>query len=289
VAWSEGQNSTKPPIYASFLTSCGKQNVQVSPWEEGQYKGDWCQQSYTHQRLINFDFMKQTIGQTLVQVKHVQRLLRYNNDRCIVHISMEMKGFPFADCFVVEVRHIATRDGEYDLLVEVGMFVRFIKGCMFESKIRNNTGNETSKAQLELLRRVCEGCKEYAIKAQDEESEPLEEELDVIISSRSDETTTCKRSAELTKATSALHAILLILAPLFQRYVQPYIPYTFKPAQGSSFHEVMQDIRLRISVLKDISLKSVGKEDQEEVKSEILAIEKTLSKIEAMISPSSDG
>ena len=41
-----------------------------------------------------------------------------------------------SDCFVVEVRHVASRVGDNDLLIQIGMFVKFMKSCMFESKIK---------------------------------------------------------------------------------------------------------------------------------------------------------
>lgn len=37
---------------------------------------------------------------------------------------------------MVEVRHVASRVGDNDLLIQIGMFVKFMKSCMFESKIK---------------------------------------------------------------------------------------------------------------------------------------------------------
>jgi hypothetical protein len=291
VAWSEGQNSTKPPIYAPFLTTCGKDNVKVSPWEEGQFTNEWCQQSYTHQRRITFQFMKQTIGQTLVEVQHTQRMIRDKDDRCIVQITMEMKGFPYADCFVVEVRHVASRHGKSDLVLEVGMYVRFVKGCLFEGKIRNNTGNETSKAQCELLCRIVEGCREYAILVEEDNEEDIDMEQEMESKSLSKNAipevngrtpADNHQTTELMEANTALRTLLLVLAALFQKYVQPYVPYKYKPIQPSTVNEVLQDVRERIVVLRDVSFKSVREEDREEVRNEILAIEESLCKIEQM-------
>jgi len=92
VAWSEGHGCDKKPMYGPFLEKQGKNNVTLTQWETGKYKGDWCGEEYTHERVVAFEFMKQTIGQTLVKVKHTQRCRRIDNDQCIVHISMEMKG-----------------------------------------------------------------------------------------------------------------------------------------------------------------------------------------------------
>ncbi|KAL7451375.1 hypothetical protein ACHAWC_003206 [Mediolabrus comicus] len=163
VAWSEGHDCDKEPVYGPFLTSCGKNNVKVQPWEskeeEGEgYKGEWCGETYDQQRIVTFDFMKKTIGETLVSVQHTQRCRRIDNDQCIVHMTLDMNGFPYSDCFVVEVRHVASRVGENDILVEIGLFVRFLKSCMFEGKIRTNTTAETTKLQMDLLALTIEGC-----------------------------------------------------------------------------------------------------------------------------------
>ena len=281
VAWSEGRNSTKPPIYAPFLESCGKNNIVVSDWEEGQFTGDWCEETYTNQRVITFNFMKQTIGQTLVEVKHTQRLVRDKGDRCVVHISMEMKGFPYADCFVVEVRHVASRHGVRDLDVQIGMHVRFLKGCLFEGKIRNNTGNETSKAQLELLRRVVDGCNDYAVDVEGESYDSEPDESNVTLTHG--EALATNRSTDLSEAkNSAIKALLLVLASLFQKYVLPYVPYKHEEIQPTSVDECLEDVRKRIGVLKSVSLSSVKQEDRTNVQREIGMIEVSLFNIERM-------
>ena len=96
IQWSEGQNCDKEAMYGPFLQKQGKNNVVVSPWESGVFEGEWCGEKYTEERLVTFSFMKQTIGQTLVEVKHTQRCRRIENDQCIVQIKMGMKGFPYA-------------------------------------------------------------------------------------------------------------------------------------------------------------------------------------------------
>ena len=93
VAWSEGVGCDKSPMYQPFLESMDKDNVVVGPWENaGGYKGEWCGETYASQRTVTFQFMKQTIGMTLVNVKHTQRCRRVNDDRCIVQMTLEMKG-----------------------------------------------------------------------------------------------------------------------------------------------------------------------------------------------------
>lgn len=50
-------------------------------------------------------------------------------------------GFPYADCFMVEVRHVVSRVGDNDLSIQIGLFVNFVKKTMFESKIKVCMGN----------------------------------------------------------------------------------------------------------------------------------------------------
>lgn len=164
-----GQWSDERPIYKPFLEGQGKNNVTVLPWQSGTFEGGWCGETYAEERVVSFDFLKQTIGQTLVEVKHTQRK-REEDGRCVVQIKMEMKGellppfgssyrgtprcaepvrlictrdspaflgFPYADCFAVHVRHVASRDGGgNDLTIQIGMHVEFLKSCLFEKKIR---------------------------------------------------------------------------------------------------------------------------------------------------------
>ena len=56
----------------------------------------------------------------------------YLYHECLIsyHSIIVFKGFPYADCFVVEVRHVASRVGDNDLQIQIGMFVRFLKVCM---------------------------------------------------------------------------------------------------------------------------------------------------------------
>ena len=79
-------------------------------------------------------------------------------------MSISMKGFPYADCFLVEVCHVATaqsgedRDNNNILNVEIGLNVKFIKSSMMEWKIRSSTTAETTKSQTHLFQTVKDAC-----------------------------------------------------------------------------------------------------------------------------------
>ena len=296
VAWSEGVNCDKKPMYGPFLESCGKNNVHVNQWETGgEYNGEWCGETYSQQRFVTFNFMKQTIGQTLVEVKHTQRCRRLNNDQCIVHMTLEMKGFPYADCFVVEVRHVASRVGENDLQVEIGLFVKFLKSCMFESKIRSNTEAETTKAQVDLLGRIVQGCEPYAKKVVGVPEEETDEEEE-------DDADALKETVALIKLTkgagrplelpdaivNALRMVMMVFVMFFRAFIRPYIqPELLNPFPPSTLEEALQSVRVRLVLLEEISLKSVPEKQKTDVSKEVKEIKKSLSRIEEMSKMSS--
>eukprot|EP00984_Skeletonema_dohrnii_P000865 scaffold259_cov126-Skeletonema_dohrnii-CCMP3373.AAC.1 len=282
VAWSEGNECEKEPMYEPFLTSCGKNNVKVQKWEsqESGFKGEWCGESYTQQRIVTFNFMKKTIGETLVSVQHTQRCRRVDNDRCIVHMTLDMKGFPFADCFVVEVRHVASRAGENDILVEIGLFVRFLKSCMFESKIRTNTSAETTKLQMDLLDRVIKGCKSYAIE-QTAGTDEGEEDDDSDGMAETESAITVKRDSGVMHILTA--AIQFILTPILSMLLMPLIRLKlFDPLPPpKTTREALDNVRRRTVQLKEVSLKNnVPAEQKISITKEIEAINAALKRIE---------
>mmetsp|Transcript_9449 Transcript_9449/g.14607 ORF Transcript_9449/g.14607 Transcript_9449/m.14607 type:complete len:482 (-) Transcript_9449:165-1610(-) len=284
VAWSEGNECEKEPMYEPFLTSCGKNNVKVQKWEsqEGGFKGEWCDESYTQQRIVTFNFMKKTIGETLVSVQHTQRCRRVDNDRCIVHMKIDMKGFPFADCFVVEVRHVASCVGENDILVEIGLFVRFLKSCMFESKIRTNTSAETTKLQMDLLDRVIKGCKPYAIE-QTAGTDEGEEDDDSDGMAETESAIAVKRDSGVIHILTA--AIQFILTPILSMLLMPLIRLKlFDPLpRPKTTRDALNNVRKRIVQLEEVSLtNNVPAEQRPTIKREIEAINAALKRIESL-------
>ena len=284
VAWSEGQDCDKEPVYAPFLTSCGKNNVKVEPWEsneDGGYKGEWCGETYDQQRIVTFDFMKKTIGETLVSVQHTQRCRRIDNDRCIVHMTLDMNGFPFSDCFVVEVRHVASRVGENDILVEIGLFVRFLKSCMFESKIRTNTTAETTKLQMDLLALIIKGCKPYAkeVAENDKEDDDDDEEEDEDESAE-------EESKDIICDLPLFRFLIRLGAKIF---LWPFIKLDlFDPFPPITMDEAVTNVRRRVVLLEKISKNDDVNDEQKDVLAkELKAIQASLKKIEAITTVSS--
>lgn len=287
VAWSEGVDCDKSPMYQPFLESMDKNNVVVSPWETaGGYKGEWCGETYASQRTVTFQFMKQTIGMTLVNVKHTQRCQRVNDDRCIVQMTLEMKGFPYADCFVVHVRHVATRVGECDLKIEIGMHVQFLKSCLFEKKIRTNTGAETAKAQQTLLNRTVEGCKGYAkVSSTTADSLDDEDEDQVETKEMTESQNQASQKGSLVKLPEViitmLRTILMTLAVAFRTYLVPYIPeQLIERVPPRTVEEAVANSIQAVDSLRVKSLESVSERRKNDVLREIGLIEKSIERIE---------
>lgn len=270
-------------MYGPFLEQQGKNNVTVFPWETGKFEGDWCGEMYTEKRLVTFSFMKKTIGQTLVEVKHTQQLRRKGNDQCIVHIEMEMKGFPYADCFLVEVRHVASRNGENDLNIQIGMHVEFLKSCMFEKKIRTNTGAETTKAQLALLEMILKGCAPFAKEvhgsSEDSENEGEGEELGLTTVTQA---VVAPYPIKLPDPVcKALRFIVAIFISIFRMFVKPYTPLElFDPFPPTSIEEALRRMRASSKILEEISLKSISESRRKVISREIALITKSIDKIE---------
>ena len=116
---------------------------------------------------MDFTFTRTThlyTGPPVAKVKqtHYGRL---TEERCIVQIQVNMEGIPFANCFNVQIRWVATRGGtrtKPTLQLEVGLFVNFVEQTILAGKIRSGTTEETTKTQRSLLHAVVTTCNEHA-------------------------------------------------------------------------------------------------------------------------------
>ena len=80
-----------------------------------------------------------------------QYCLPDGNDRCIMMMTVAMDGIPYSDVFAVEVRWAARRIGNCDIVIDAGVFVRFLKSSMFANKIKSGTLTETKPIHLDLF------------------------------------------------------------------------------------------------------------------------------------------
>jgi hypothetical protein len=160
--WSEGNGTDKAPFYGPWLAQCGKTEIKVDDWtvakDEG-FVGEWDKEVYSQTREVTFRFERTSrIAPGIVDVKHTQYLRVEGNDRCVVSTMVKVDGVPFSDSFQVHNRWVATRVGERDLSIKVGMFVLFVKQVLVAGQIRAGTTKETTDAQLNLFIRMKKVC-----------------------------------------------------------------------------------------------------------------------------------
>lgn len=126
-----------PPLYKPWLETSGKKDVVVQQWQrrlEGPYTGTWDGEEYDQQRTVTFRFTRTThlyTGPPVADVKHTQYCRLVPDECCVLSMTIEMQGIPFADCFNVQIRWVTTQLGSNtDLRVQVGLHVNFIQQTM---------------------------------------------------------------------------------------------------------------------------------------------------------------
>jgi len=180
--WSEGNRTDAAPFYGPFLIEKKSHDVEVGDWEFADGKGfqnKWSEEHFPQKRVVTFKFKRTThlyVGPPIAGVTQTQYCFVEGDDKCIIEMTVEMDGIPYADVFAVEVRWVARRVGNKDLLIEVGVFVDFKKSSMLASKIRSGTIHETKPIHFALFDAVKAAC--AAAGPTEEEDEEGEEELE---------------------------------------------------------------------------------------------------------------
>ncbi len=177
-------------FYESWLKEEECFDVGVSAWETAEngkkFRNEWCNEEYDQQRLVTFKFNRTThlyIGPPVAIVKQRHFLRVEDNDRCVLAISAEFEGIPYADTFAVEMRWVATRSGRNDVTVKVGLFVNFKKTTMMKSQIKSGTITETKSVHLRLFDAVKRACTSPGDGESANDNEDEEEEAEVQSSS----------------------------------------------------------------------------------------------------------
>lgn len=78
--------------------------------------------------------------------------------RCVVQIRVEFEGIPYSDTFAVEIRWVATKEGDRDIVIEVAVEVDFKKNTFLKSKIRAGTLEETAPIHKNLFEAIKSKC-----------------------------------------------------------------------------------------------------------------------------------
>lgn len=160
ICWSEGNGTNKPPFYGPWLEQSGKTLVEVGAWTFGaDIVGEWDGEVYGQKRIVTFqlDSSSGFVPSSTTSVTHTQ-YARRGQQRCVLAMTVQMKGIPFADAFSVQLRWVATQLPDGNLSLQLGLFVVFVKQVIVASKIRSGTITNTTKAQLDLFRAMKTAC-----------------------------------------------------------------------------------------------------------------------------------
>mmetsp|Transcript_111844 Transcript_111844/g.228999 ORF Transcript_111844/g.228999 Transcript_111844/m.228999 type:complete len:915 (+) Transcript_111844:1197-3941(+) len=162
--WADRSKSKS--FYGSWLDEEECFDIGMGEWEIAEpgkkFRNEWCNEQYDQRRVVTFKFNRTThlyIGPPVAIVKQRHFIRVEENDRCVLAISAEFEGIPYADTFEVEMRWIATREGAHDVLVNVGLFVVIKKNTMLKSQIKSGTVTETKHVHLRLFDAVKKACK----------------------------------------------------------------------------------------------------------------------------------
>jgi hypothetical protein len=79
---------------------------------------------------------------------------KIEENKLVLASKVDTKGVPFADCFHVQLRLVATNEGDNRLLIKVGMFVVFVKSTVVAGKIRAGATRTTTQQQLDLVEKI---------------------------------------------------------------------------------------------------------------------------------------
>jgi VAD1 Analog of StAR-related lipid transfer domain len=167
-------------FYKSWLTASGKEEIKVQSWEQAEggpgspfaFNSQWDNDAtrYGQRRKVEFTFTRTThlyTGPPIAKVKQCHFGKVAGDERCILHMQIEMEGIPFADCFNVQIRWVVTRIGgtaEKPILeIRVGLFVNFVKQTILAAKIRSGTTEESTKTQKSLLHAVLAKCTDFIV------------------------------------------------------------------------------------------------------------------------------
>jgi len=282
--WKE-QNKDKA-FYKSWLEASGKDSVEVQDWQvaEGGVSSDspfafrggsWEDDEtiYGAKRLVSFQFTRTThlyTGPPLAKVKqtHFCKLSKNENERCIVHIQVEMEGIPFCNCFNVQIRWVITRLGEadssQDLDIQIGLYVNFVEPTIMAGKIRSGTTEETTKSQQSLLQAVLKECSEHAGAGV------------VVVTETDDEVADIMSSVETTD--NACFVLSKLFADLFQKHKSRKNDMVTKKASTIQHH-----MELLLEKWSKVEIESVDPNIEAQIESELTDIQAALATIDMIL------
>ncbi|KAG7355765.1 protein of unknown function DUF4782 containing protein [Nitzschia inconspicua] len=177
----------KKSFYESWLEEEECFDITMDDWDvakpNSHFINPWCGEkgeTYTQKRSVTFKFKRTThlyIGPPVAIVKQQHYIRVEENDKIVLAIEATFEGIPYSDTFGVEMRWVATRQGNNDVKIEVGLFVLFKKNTMLKNQIKSGTISETKNVHLRLFNAVKKACAEpgAATTAEPEDEEELQD------------------------------------------------------------------------------------------------------------------
>ena len=185
VVWAEKEK----PLYKPWLEQSAF-DIDLEDWKQGQVIGSWCKEQYDMSRRAKFKVKRTThlyIGPPIANVLQTHRVRLEGSDKCVASMTIEFEGIPYSDCFAVEVRYVATRQGN-DIKYECGLLVDFRKSTFLKRQIQAGTIEESTPVYRNFFKVVHAACLEAqggdaaeaaAEAAAEEEEEPVAAEKPV--------------------------------------------------------------------------------------------------------------
>lgn len=173
VVWAEKDK----PLYRPWLEQSAF-DINLDEWKEGKVVGSWCKEEYQFSRQARFKVKRTThlyIGPPIANVVQTHRVRLEGNDKCIASMTIEFEGIPYSDCFAVEVRFVAIREGS-DVKYECGLAVDFRKSTFLKRQIQAGTIEESTPVYRNFFKTVHAACVEA--RGGDTTDETQEEEVE---------------------------------------------------------------------------------------------------------------
>ena len=104
--WSTPSGNGKPSFYELWLSKCGSQNVEVSPWvaSSAGHLHEFSGERFKYRRTAKFLHKRTThlwMGPPMALVTQTQYCRVDKDGRCVVAMTGDTKGIPYVDCFAV--------------------------------------------------------------------------------------------------------------------------------------------------------------------------------------------
>mmetsp|Transcript_30233 Transcript_30233/g.60081 ORF Transcript_30233/g.60081 Transcript_30233/m.60081 type:complete len:420 (-) Transcript_30233:30-1289(-) len=158
-------------FYGPWLETKKSEKVKVGGWEKNRHEHKFSKEVFSHKRVATFDYPRTThlwVGPPMAGVTQAHYARIDDGARCIIAMSVEMNGIPYADVFAVEVRWVATNVADKVIEIEVGVAVDFKKSSMFKGQIRSGTEEETGAIHMSLFEEMKRRVGEMAAEAGEE-------------------------------------------------------------------------------------------------------------------------